>query len=308
MNLKFKNFQNTLLKNSEEVDSFIKKNLPRNEGLNKKLIQAIKYSILGSGKKIRSFLVIEVGKVVSDINNLTFDKKKKDELIVIASAIEAIHTYSLIHDDLPAMDNSDYRRGKKSTHKKFDEATAILAGDALQSWGFELISNPRNFENRDKISKLVFELSKAIGFCGMVGGQQGDIDFTHNDLSEDNILWIQQKKTGSLLECCVTLSSIICNAKDDQIIKLQNFSRNLGLAFQIKDDLLDLNSNSKELGKPVHQDQSNETPNFVNYYGEEKSIQKMNDSLEKSIESLNIFGNHAKNLVLLADYIVKRSH
>ena len=308
MNLKFKNFQNTLLKNSEEVDSFIKKNLPRNEGLNKKLIQAIKYSILGSGKKIRSFLVIEVGKVVSDINNLTFNKKKKDELIVIASAIEAIHTYSLIHDDLPAMDNSDYRRGKKSTHKKFDEATAILAGDALQSWGFELISNPRNFENRDKISKLVFELSKAIGFCGMVGGQQGDIDFTHNDLSEDNILWIQQKKTGSLLECCVTLSSIICNAKDDQIIKLQNFSRNLGLAFQIKDDLLDLNSNSKELGKPVHQDQSNETPNFVNYYGEEKSIQKMNDSLEKSIESLNIFGNHAKNLVLLADYIVKRSH
>ena len=308
MNLKFKNFQNTLLKNSEEVDSFIKKNLPRNEGLNKKLIQAIKYSILGSGKKIRSFLVIEIGKVLSDINNLTFNKKKKDELIVIASAIEAIHTYSLIHDDLPAMDNSDYRRGKKSTHKKFDEATAILAGDALQSWGFELISNPRNFKYRDKISQLVFELSKAIGFCGMVGGQQADIDFTHNDLSEDNILWIQQKKTGSLLECCVTLSSIICNAKDDQIKKLQNFSRNLGLAFQIKDDLLDLNSNSKELGKPVHQDQSNETPNFVNYYGEEKSIQKMNDSLEKSIESLNIFGNHAKNLVLLADYIVKRSH
>jgi geranylgeranyl pyrophosphate synthase len=308
VNLKFKNFQNTLLKNSEEVDFFIKKNLPRNEGLNKKLIQAIKYSILGSGKKIRSFLVIEVGKVVSDINNLTFNKKKRDELIVIASAIEAIHTYSLIHDDLPAMDNSDYRRGKKSTHKKFDEATAILAGDALQSWGFELISNPRNFEHRDKISQLVFELSKAIGFCGMVGGQQGDIDFTHSDLSEDNILWIQQKKTGSLLECCGTLSSIICNAKDDQIKKLQNFSRNLGLAFQIKDDLLDLNSNSKELGKPVHQDQSNETPNFVNYYGEEKSIQKMNDSLEKSIESLNIFGNHAKNLVLLADYIVKRSH
>ena len=308
MNLKIKNFQNTLLKNSEEVDTFIKKNLPKNEGLNKKLIQAIKYSILGSGKKIRSFLVMEVGKVVSDINNLAFDKKKNDELIVIASAIEAIHTYSLIHDDLPAMDNSDYRRGKKSTHKKFDEATAILAGDALQSWGFELISNPRNFIHRDKISQLVFELSKAIGFCGMVGGQQGDIDFTHNDLSENNILWIQQKKTGSLLECCVSLSSTICNAKNEHIMKLKNFSRNLGLAFQIKDDLLDLNSNAKKIGKPINQDQSNETPNFVNYYGEEKSIQKMNDSLEKSIESLNIFGNHAKNLVLLADYIVKRSH
>ena len=308
MNSKFKNFHNTLLKNSERVDSFIKKNLPKSEGLNKKLIQAIKYSILGSGKKIRSFLVIEAGKVVSDVNNLTFDKKKNNKLIVIASAIEAIHTYSLIHDDLPAMDNSDYRRGKKSVHKEFDEATAILAGDALQSWGFELISNPNNFENLDKISKLVFELSKAIGFRGMVGGQQGDIDFTHNDLNEDNILWIQQNKTGSLLECCVTLSSIICNAKDNQMIKLRDFCRNLGLAFQIKDDLLDLNSNSKELGKPVRQDQSNETPNFVNYYGEEKSIQKMNDSLEKSIESLNIFGNHAKNLVLLADYIVKRSH
>ena len=308
MNLKFKNFQNTLLKNSETVDNFIKINLPKSEGLNKKLIKAIKYSILGSGKKIRSFLVIEAGKVISSVNNITFNNKKNNELIVIASAVEAIHTYSLIHDDLPAMDNSDYRRGKKSTHRKFDEATAILAGDALQSWGFELISNPRNFENINIISKLVFELSKAIGFCGMVGGQQGDIDFTHNDLSEDNIIWIQRKKTGSLLECCVTLSSIICDAQDDHIIELQNFSRNLGLAFQIKDDLLDLNSNSKELGKPIHQDQSNETPNFVNYYGEEKSIQKMNYSLEKSIESLNIFGNHAKNLVLLADYIVKRSH
>ena len=308
MNLKFKNFQNTLLKNSETVDNFIKKKLPKSEGLNKKLIEAIKYAILGSGKKIRSFLITETGKVVSGINNITFDNKKYNELIVIASAIEAIHTYSLIHDDLPAMDNSDYRRGKKSIHIEFDEATAILAGDALQSWGFELISNRSNYVDQEKVPKLVFELSKAIGFCGMVGGQQGDIDFTHNDLSEDNILWIQQKKTGSLLECCGTLSSIICNAKDDQIKKLQNFSRNLGLAFQIKDDLLDLNSNSKELGKPVHQDQFNETPNFVNYYGEEKSIQKMNDSLEKSIESLNIFGNHAKNLVLLAEYIVNRSH
>ena len=308
MNLKFKNFQKTLSINSEKVDSFIKKNLPKSEGLNKKLIQAIKYSILGSGKKIRSFLVIEAGKVVSDANNLIFDKKKINKLIVIASAIEAIHTYSLIHDDLPAMDNSDYRRGKKSVHKKFDEATAILAGDALQSWGFELISNPNNFENLDKIPQLVFELSKSIGFHGMVGGQQGDIDFTHNDLNEDNILWIQQNKTGSLLECCVTLSSIICNAKDDQMVKLRDFCRNLGLAFQIKDDLLDLNSNSKELGKPAHQDKFNETPNFVNYFGEEKSIIKMNNSLEKSIESLNIFGNHAKNLVLLADYIVNRNH
>jgi len=308
VNSKFKNFQNTLLKNSEIVDHFIKKNLPKSEGLSKKLIQAIRYSVIGSGKKIRSFLIIEVGKVISGINNITFDDKKNNELIIVASAIEAIHTYSLIHDDLPAMDNSDYRRGKKSTHKKFDEATAILAGDALQSWGFELISNPRNFKNQEKISKLVFELSKAIGFFGMVGGQQGDIDFTHKNLNEDNILWIQQKKTGSLLECCVTLSSIICNANNDQLIKLRDFSRNLGLAFQIKDDLLDLNSNSNELGKPIHQDQLNETPNFVNYYGEEKSIKKMNNSLEKSIESLNIFGNHAKNLVLLAEYIVKRSH
>jgi len=308
VNSKFKNFQNTLLKNSEIVDHFIKKNLPKSEGLSKKLIQAIRYSVIGSGKKIRSFLIIEVGKVISSKNNITFDDKKNNELIIIASAIEAIHTYSLIHDDLPAMDNSDYRRGKKSTHKKFDEATAILAGDALQSWGFELISNPRNFKNQEKISKLVFELSKAIGFFGMVGGQQGDIDFTHKNLNEDNILWIQQKKTGSLLECCVTLSSIICNANNDQLIKLRDYSRNLGLAFQIKDDLLDLNSNSNELGKPIHQDQLNETPNFVNYYGEEKSIKKMNNSLEKSIESLNIFGNHAKNLVLLAEYIVKRSH
>ena len=307
MTINFKNFENELLKNSQIIDDFIEYNLPKAESLNNKLSQAIKYSLIGSGKKIRSYLVIESGKVISHLNNSNFDEKKNKELVVIASAIEAIHTYSLIHDDLPSMDNSDIRRGKKSTHIKFDEATAVLAGDALQSWGFELISNPKSLEDSRKISKAVFELSKAIGFSGMVGGQQGDIDFTHKDLNEDNIFWIQQKKTGALLECCVTLSCIICDATDSQLSKLREFSRFLGLAFQLKDDLLDLQSNLKSLGKPIHQDQLNETPNFVNLFGEKKSTKKMEYYLEESIKSLNIFGNHSKNLVLLAKYVVNRS-
>ena len=178
------------------------------------LLKAMRYSALNGGKRLRGSLVLSAARMAE---NISMQTEACSNPVAVAASVELMHSYSLIHDDLPAMDNSDYRRGKKSTHKKFDEATAILAGDALQSWGFELISNPRNFKHRDKMSQLVFELSKAIGFCGMVGGQQGDIDFTHNDLSEDNILWIQQKKTGSLLECCGTLSSMICNAKDDQI-------------------------------------------------------------------------------------------
>ena len=307
MNLKFKNFENTLLKNSEEVDSFIKKNLPRNEGLNKKLIQAIKYSILGSGKKIRSFLVIEVGKVVSNVNNLTLNKKKRDELIVIASAIEAIHTYSLIHDDLPAMDNSDYRRGKKSTHKKFDEATAILAGDALQSLSYEIICDDTDMNDSSKISAISI-LSKACGKSGMVFGQYLDIESESKAISHEDIEKIHSLKTGELIKACVLLGQT--GNEDISLTKLlENVGQKIGLAFQITDDILEEVSDEKTLGKNVNSDKRNDKSTYLKVVSLHEAINISQELPLSAISDLKKLKNKRFDMLIeLAKYISYRNN
>ena len=299
-----KQLQTALEKNSKKIDKFFDSHLPTPSGLQKKLLEAMRYSTIGSGKKIRGFLVIETGKML--LKNR--DKKilNSKELIAAASAIEAIHSYSLIHDDLPAMDDSDMRRGKESTHKKFDEATAILAGDALQSWAFEIISNTNLIPDAKKSSEMVFNLSKSIGAFGMVGGQQADINFEVKNISSNDINYIQKKKTGSLIECCVKFASIISKSSQNQKNDLIKYSNNLGMAFQIADDLLDLKGNIDVIGKPVKQDTINNTPNFVNLLGEEQARIKSKLIVEKAIECLKNFGKNAKNLVLLAKYSINR--
>ncbi len=299
-----KQLQTALAKNSKKIDKFFDFYLPIPKGLQKKLIDAMRYSTIGSGKKIRGFLVLETGKMLLKNNGKKIVNSK--ELIAAASAIEAIHSYSLIHDDLPAMDNSDLRRGKESTHKKFDEATAILAGDALQSWAFEIISNTNFVQDVKKSSEMVFNLSKSIGTSGMIGGQQADINFEVNNISSNDIYYIQKKKTGSLIECCVKFGSIISKSTQNQKNDLIKYSENLGMAFQIADDLLDLKGNINMIGKPVKQDIANNTPNFVNLLGEEQARKKSKIIVEKAIEYLNNFGKNAKNLVLLAKYSINR--
>ena len=180
--------------NSKLIDDFLCVNLPKSSGLHINLLEAIKYSLIGSGKKLRGFLVLESGKIRHAQKGHEINDKKLKELLVSASAVEAVHTYSLIHDDLPSMDDSDFRRGKKATHIKFDEATAILAGDALQSWAFELISNSNNIKSAEIRSEMIFNLSRAIGFSGMVAGQQADVDIQNLKIHSNDISWIQEKK------------------------------------------------------------------------------------------------------------------
>ena len=299
-----KQLHDALEKNSKLIDNFLNSHLPKPFGLNKKLIDAMRYSILGSGKKIRGFLVMETGKLLS--SNFYDDSDILNEFLVAAAAIESSHSYSLIHDDLPSMDNSDFRRGKKSTHTKFDEATAILAGDALQSWSFELISNPENIKSSKKRSELIFNLSSSIGFSGMVGGQQAEIDSNKKYFSDKDLFWIQNKKTGSLINCCIIFACILAQSSITERESLVNYSENLGLAFQITDDLLDLKGDEQKLGKPTRQDKSNKTPNFVTILGECQAKEKCKIFSEKAIDSLKIFGKNAKNLVLLAKYSIER--
>ena len=196
------NFQNNLEKNSQEIDRFLDIYLPSGNGLNYRLFEAMRYSSISGGKKIRAYLVLETGRFISAINNKTISKSKYNELIAVGSAIEAVHSYSLIHDDLPAMDNSPVRRGKAANHIKFDHHTAILAGDGLLSWAFQIIGDSNFISNSEKRSEICFVIAKAIGPNGMVGGQQADMDFTeHKSIELDKIEWIQNHKTGALIYC-----------------------------------------------------------------------------------------------------------
>ena len=301
-------FQNKLEKNSREIDRFLDNYLPLSNSLNSKLFEAMRYSAISGGKKIRAFLVLESGRFICAINNKTLTKSKYHELIAVGSAIEAIHSYSLIHDDLPAMDNSPVRRGKASNHVKFDHHTAILAGDGLLSWAFQVIGDSNFISNSEKRSEICFVLAKAIGPNGMVGGQQADMDYTNQkSIDLDKIEWIQYHKTGALITCCSHVASILLNASHDQKSNLINYANHIGLAFQIADDLLDLDGNEVTMGKPVRQDTKNETPNFVTILGKEKAAKRALEESSKAINLIRKFKQESENLVSLAKYTVNRN-
>ncbi len=301
-------FQNKLEKNSQEIDRFLDNYLPSGNGLSSKLFEAMRYSSISGGKKIRAYLVLESGRFISAINNNTLSKSKYNELIAVGSAIEAIHSYSLIHDDLPAMDNSPIRRGKAANHVKFDYHTAILAGDGLLSWAFQIIGDSNFISNSEKRSEICFVLAKAIGPNGMVGGQQADMDYAnYKSLDLEQIEWIQNHKTGALISCCSHVSSILLNASNDQKSNLINYANHIGLAFQIADDLLDLDGNEFSMGKPIRQDTKNETSNFVTILGKEKATKKALEECSKAINLIQKYKQESENLVSLAKYTVNRN-
>ncbi len=298
-----------LKENSYEIDKFLNNHLPIGNGLNVRLFEAMRYSSIGTGKKIRGFLVVESGKFLNIINDKKLSKTQYQELIAVASAIEAIHTYSLIHDDLPAMDNSSTRRGKPSSHIKFDTHTAILAGDALLSWAFQIVGDYNFIKDAKKRSEISYVLASAIGPYGMVGGQQADMDLNYKtSLTLDEIEWIQNHKTGALMSSCSHVASILTNVSKEQKNGLINYASNLGLAFQIADDLLDVDGNEVTMGKPIMQDNENETPNFVTALGREKASKKAFEVSMKAIRSLQNFKYGSENLVSLAKYTVNRNY
>ncbi|MDC0457272.1 polyprenyl synthetase family protein [Alphaproteobacteria bacterium] len=302
-------FIDKLKKNSHVIDQFLDNHLPSGDNLNSKLFKAMRYSSINSGKKIRAYLVVESGKFLSIINNQKFSKSEYDELVAVASAIEAIHTYSLIHDDLPAMDNSSTRRGKPSSHIKFDTHTAILAGDALLSWAFQIIADCSLIKDPRKRSEICYVLAKAIGPYGMVGGQQADMDLnTKSSLGLEQIEWIQNHKTGALISSCSHVASILLNVNYAQKEKLINYASNIGLAFQIADDLLDKEGDEIVMGKPIMQDDKNETPNFVTILGREKAAQKALEVSKAAISIIQNFQHGTENLVSLAKYTVNRNY
>ena len=287
------------LKNAQkEVDKTIKSLLPSGKGLEKKLFEAINYSILSSGKRLRPYLVIQSSKL--------FDVDQKNALRV-ASSIEMIHAYSLIHDDLPSMDNDFLRRGLPTTHRKYNEATAILAGDSLLTLSFEILSNNLTHNDSKIRCELIYELARAAGANGMVAGQMMDLEAENKKLSIGVITRIQRLKTGALIAFSCNAGAILGRAEKKYKFALQGYAHDIGLAYQIRDDLLDITSTTKKLGKKVNKDKKIGKKNFVSILGKERAKKQLEILGNQAIEHLEVFDNRADMLREIAIFIVERN-
>ena len=280
---------------ASEFDSFLIKMIPTNK-FSSKLYDAMIYTIKVGGKRLRPLFLIEIAKIY-DVNIKSAMRS--------AVAIELIHCYSLVHDDLPAMDDDDLRRGHMTCHKKFDYATAILVGDAFQSLAFEVLSDKETHCNPEVRCILVNELSRASGALGMVGGQMLDLDAEKKKLSLKQILMLQKLKTGELFKFCCLAGPILAESIDLKLFT--EFAANLGLAFQIKDDLLDIDGDEKKLGKKVNKDSSRGKETLISHYGKEKAKKKSEDLIEESIKLLKHFGKKADRLVDLTNFVISRN-
>ena len=282
----------------KEVDKTIKSLLPNGKGIEKKLYEAINYSILSMGKRLRPFLVIQSSKL--------FDVDEKYAFRV-ASSIEMIHAYSLIHDDLPSMDNDSLRRGLPTTHKKFNEATAILAGDALLTLSFQVLSDNLTHSDPSIRCELINELAKAAGTSGMVTGQMMDIEAENKKLGIGVITRIQRLKTGALIAFACNSGSFLGRAEKEFKFALQGFAHDIGLAYQIRDDLLDATSTTKKLGKKANKDKKAGKKNFVSILGKDRAKKQLEFLANQAIKHLGVFDQKADMLRDIARFIVERN-
>ena len=276
---------------------------PLPQGKENRVIKAMTYSVTNGGKRLRPFLVYETAKLFG----IPFEQS-----INTAVALECLHSYSLIHDDLPAMDNDDLRRGKPTCHKAFDEATAILAGDGLLTYAFELLSQEKTHPEAVVRNELISALAKGAGaYDGMVAGQMLDLLSEENQTNlepEKLINHIEEMKTGRLISFACLAGAILGHATQEQRQALQNYSRGIGVAFQITDDILDVIGNQELMGKKLRKDNAQGKITFVSLYGLEKAKQIATDLICNAQQELNIFGSQAETLKALAQFILDRNH
>jgi farnesyl diphosphate synthase len=263
----------------------------------KYLIKPMQYALFPGGKRFRSAIIVNTGKIY----NINYKK-----LIIIGAAVECVHSYSLIHDDLPAMDNDDLRRGKLSTHKKFNEFTAILAGNSLLTLAFEILSSADlKFSPRVK-NELIKILSTYSGFSGLAGGQYFDITFENKKITKKKIINIQNNKTGKLFAFCCEVTGIIKGQGLKKRKKLKDIGLNIGLLYQITDDLIDFKGDAKIVGKPTKRDKSKGKPNLVNNLGYKKTLVFVNSLKNKINKKVKNYGIKSQDLLHSIEFILNR--
>lgn len=283
------------------IERDLEKRLDFKDSFQNTLYESMKYSIFAGGKRIRPILALKTYELVS--------KNSYKKALPFASAIEMIHTYSLVHDDLPPMDDDDYRRGKPTNHKVYGESMAILAGDALLNLAYETMINSisKDCENVYGHIEAIKEIGKAAGVAGMIGGQAVDVESNEMILSEEQLTFIHNKKTSALIEASIVAGGLLANGSQEQIKALSDYGKAIGLCFQIRDDILDEIGDNKKLGKNIGSDQSNKKLTYLTLHGLDKSIEKTHELYKQALKALITF---KKEDVLFfekfAEYLVYR--
>jgi geranylgeranyl diphosphate synthase type II len=292
-----------LQKSMENVNGYLHIYMDQlEEYVPQKLKEAMEYSLFAGGKRLRPILLLEISKTFG--NNI-------ENSIPLACGIEMIHTYSLIHDDLPPMDNDDYRRGKLTNHKVFGEDIAILAGDALLNYALEIMidhSMRLSGENQKYYLKAVREIAKASGVGGMITGQVADIMNVQCDDDIATLEFINHYKTGQLIKASVLAGALVQGVSNKVIEELTSYSKKIGLAFQIVDDILDVVGDEKKMGKNLHSDEKNNKKTYVDIYGIQTSKSIVDDLRKKALEHLSVCGVENENIIELTKFICGRDH
>jgi farnesyl diphosphate synthase len=279
------------------TDSIIDRLLRAPPELEARVYEAMRYSALAPGKRLRPLLVLASARLFG---------VARGSALQVAAAIEMVHAYSLIHDDLPAMDNSDLRRGRPTCHKAFDEATAVLAGDGLLTMAFEVLSHPDAHGDPAVRCELISALAAAAGSAGMVGGQMIDLIAENQPLDIGAITRLQRMKTGALIAFSCEAGAILAKASHDQRVALRGYAHDLGLAFQIADDLLDVEGSAEETGKPVGADAAAGKATFVSILGVERARAQADLLVEQAVAHLDLFEQRAELLRQVARFVVSR--
>ena len=280
------------------IDSQFEILLTLPETLDRRVVEAMRYSVISNGKAFRPFLVLSIANILN---------VPETQAIRVATAVEMVHTYSLIHDDLPAMDNDTMRRGKPTNHVQFDEATAILAGDALLTYAFEILTDKTTHPNAAIRCKLIAEMAKAMGHNGMIGGQMIDLIGEKTPLSLYEVEQMQSMKTGAPLRFACIAPAILAKAPTETFTALITYADALGLIFQITDDILDVEGKSEIVGKTLGKDAKSHKSTFVSLLGVEESRKMAKDLGEKAKDALKKFGVRAEVLNQTIDFIVTRN-
>ena len=270
-------FKEELRTKTEEIEKLLTTYLPQETGFQKTVLEAVNYSVLAGGKRLRPLLMKETyqmfggeGKVVEPF----------------MAAMEMIHTYSLVHDDLPAMDNDEYRRGKKTSHAVYGEAMGILAGDALLNLAFETAAGAFDMETSPRTAKALQILSGKAGIYGMIGGQVVDVESEGQPLSREKLDFIYRLKTSALIEAAMMVGAVLAGASDEEVTAMERVAGDVGLAFQIQDDILDVTSTLEMLGKPIHSDDKNNKTTYVTLEGLDKAKKDVEEISERALSTL----------------------
>ncbi|MCL5057717.1 MAG: polyprenyl synthetase family protein [Actinobacteria bacterium] len=294
-------FEKELKKRAAGVNEALDRLVPTVRAYPGIIHEALRYSLFAGGKRLRPVLALAAAEVMGGCCR---------DIMPAACSLELIHTYSLIHDDLPAMDNDDLRRGMPTCHKKYGEAIALLAGDALLTRAFELISMcPVNKAiTPERLIKVVSEISGAAGTGGLIGGQVVDIISSSRNMDAGILEYIHKNKTGALYRVSVRTGVILSGSAGDDLERLTQYADHLGLAFQITDDILDLVGDEKSIGKPVRSDLKNEKATYPSLYGMEKALLMSEEEMEKALEAIEVYDEKADFLRELVKFVVKRNH